>query len=146
MREAVAAFQRDGKEVVRVGLYQLRRKSQTKHARRERAPDEWFEWVTRQPCFVGVLMSLGLWVGPITPCCAKIDADHVGNRFKDGGDGTRAADRSCVPVCHDHHMERHGLYGAFKHFRRFMMDQFRATALEWTLNRARQAGIVIPTV
>lgn len=116
--------------------------STTKHARRPRAPEGWFLWVKSQPCFVAWLRSKSLGLLP-TPCCAVIDADHMGNRFTQGN-GTRALDSTCVSICHDHHMERHGLTGAFKNFTGEDMQVFTATGVQWMQNRARAAGIEIP--
>lgn len=145
MLEAIATFATDGKERVIVGKHQIRVRSKTKHARRERAPASWWLFVKSQPCFVAWLVKVGAWEGPITPCSCEParDADHMGNRFSEG-DGTRARDATCVSICHTHHMERHALTGAFKLFDGERMQAFCATGVQWMHNRARAAGIVIP--
>lgn len=126
-----------------------RPKKKTKHARRPRAPESWWLFVKSGPCFVAVLHRL-FEIDPIsavklrrTPCGGVIDADHMGDRMTQG-DGTRALDSTCVSICHDHHMERHGNTGAFKDFAREDMRAFTATGVQWTHNRAREVGIAIP--
>jgi hypothetical protein len=123
-----------------------KKKSATKHARRERAPEAWWLFVKTQPCFVAWLLRTLPWPwGKLrrTPCSSTIDADHMGDRMKQG-DGTRALDSTCVSICHDHHMERHGLTGAFKDFTGEDMRVFAATGVQWLQNRARHAGVEIP--
>lgn len=143
--DAVATFRVAGRGPKRVKPMRAGR-SQTKHARRERAPESWWLFVKQLPCFVAVTYA-GTGARPRTPCSREPlrDADHMGNRFSQG-DGTRAHDWTCAPMCHDHHMERHALTGAFKGFTGEHMRAFCASAVEWTHNRARAAGIVIPDV
>lgn len=114
----------------------------TKHARRPRAPVSWWLFVKSQACFVRRLWILGMWPTDPGSCCDTIDADHMGDRMK--ADGTRAHDSTCAPICHRHHMQRHALTGAFKGFTKQSMRAFTATAVQWTHNAARAAGVTIP--
>lgn len=122
----------------------ITKRSKTKHARRERAPAEWFQFVKSQPCFVAWLWLVGGLEDRPTPCSDTIDADHMGDRMKDG-DGTRARDSTCVSICHGHHMERHAFVGAFEKFNREAMRTFTSTGVQWMHNRARAAGVEIPS-
>lgn len=139
-----------------------RGRSTTAHATRERAPDEWFAWVKSQPCFVQYLHMLSGWEHvlndagwrelvaaisrTVTRCVGGIEADHMGSKMRDGGDGEMAADRTCVGICHGHHMERHGFAGTFKEFCQEDMRSFLARGIAWTHERARAQGMEIPNV
>lgn len=154
---AIATFYEGGRPLTRVepiklatGKLQRKPTKRTKHARRERAPDEWFAFVKGLPCFVQVLarldVALDRWSanpGEITPCYGPIEADHMGDRFKDG-DGTRAHDSTCGPMCHGHHMERHDFAGTFKRYTRDDMRAFLSTCVQWTQNTAKERGIAVP--
>ena len=74
-----------------------------------------------------------------TPCYGPIEADHMGDRI-----GHRALDSTCAPLCPGHHMERHDFTGTFKGFAREDMRAFRVVGVQWTHNRAREAGVPIP--
>lgn len=125
----------------------------TKHARRERAESRWFVWVKSQPCFVLALARFDVIIDVldanpsfITPCTGGIDADHMGSKMRDGGDGEMAADRTCVSICHGHHMERHDFTGTFKGFNQERMRTFLTAGVAWMHMRAQQQGVEIPDV
>ena len=139
----------------------VRRKSTTKHARRERAPAAWFDWIHTQPCFVRYLVDLSGWhhvtgdwgrelidfiLRNVTPCTGPIEADHMGSKMKDGGDGEMAADKTCVSICKGHHGERHGFANTFKEFSQEDMRAFLALGIAWTHARAKEQGVEVPNV
>lgn len=82
------------------------------HARRERGLD-FMGWTSRQPCMVRrfwqelhrtaggkrTLMEHHL------DCDGRIEVDHAGDRFAQGN-GTRAFDWTCIPLCRRHHQMR----------------------------------------
>lgn len=74
----------------------------TKYRRRARDP-AYMAWVRIQPCCARVFSHLTLCRGPI-------EADHAGRR----GVGQKADDRTCIPLCRQHHRERTDFSGAFK--------------------------------
>lgn len=45
-----------------------------------------------------------------TPCAGPVEADHLGDR----GLSHKAADDTCAPMCHRHHVERTDHTGTFK--------------------------------
>lgn len=129
----------------------------TKHARRPRALD-FMGWTKRQPCMVRqwldelhaaagnriVLRDEDLW------CSGLIEADHAGNRFTQG-DGKRAYDWTCIPLCKKHHEQRtnaagtRGQAGIFFGFTCEMLRSWCNEAIRIHHMRARAQGIAIPT-
>jgi hypothetical protein len=123
----------------------------TKHARRERAPEAWWVFVKTRQCFVRVLlggdfeqMNAFDWTNA-TVCSGAIEADHMGNRFTQG-DGTRAFDWTCVGLCSGHHFERTHVRVArtFSTFTREQVALFCQLGIEWTHAQARALGVEIP--
>jgi hypothetical protein len=73
-------------------------------------------WVRTRPCvYVGARDVQRLW-----PCSGPTEPDH---ESMGRGKGTKADDDRSYPICHRHHMDRHGLCGPFKGWVR---DQLRA--------------------
>lgn len=133
------------------------RSRKTKHALRDRAPAAWQDWIHAQPCFVRWLVSqpsftaseqmmakLKLDVRDLTLCVGGVEADHMGSKMRDGGDGEMAADRTCVSMCHGHHQERHAFTGTFKHYVQEDMRAFLAAGIAWMHARAEAQGVEIP--
>lgn len=126
------------------------RKSTTKHARRERAFD-FMGWVKRQRCTVAVAwQALHTHAGNGTVikladlhCDGAIEADHAGNRFTDG-DGTRAFDRTCIPLCSKHHRQRTDYRGIFLGFDSRMMRSWCNEAIRLTQGLAKASGVQVP--
>jgi hypothetical protein len=63
-----------------------------------------------------------------TDCGGVIEADHMGDRAL----GRKADDRTCAPMCRDHHRERTDHTGTFKHIDRETERGWRARAIERT--------------
>lgn len=90
----------------------MRSNRKSKHARRERG-HEFMEWTSRQPCMVRRFWSeLHLATGVSSTllevhlsCDGRIEVDHAGCRFTQGN-GTRAFDWTCIPLCTRHHRMR----------------------------------------
>jgi len=59
-------------------------------------------WIWWQPCCASSFAT--------TPCYGNIEADHAGRR----GIGQKADDRTCIPLCRNHHRERTDFSGTFK--------------------------------
>ena len=134
-----------------IDSFKISHRSMTKHARRPRAFD-FMGWVKRQPCTVALAFeALHRHVGytrgvslPDLKCEGAVEADHAGNRFRDG-DGTRAFDRTCIPLCSKHHRQRTDYRGIFSNFTSGMMRDWCDEAVRLTHGLARAAGIEIPT-
>ena len=47
----------------------------------------------------------------LSPCGGDTEADHAG---KKSGMGRKADDTTCIPLCRDHHSQRHTFAGPFK--------------------------------
>lgn len=127
-----------------------RGKGDTKHAKRPRAPAAWWIFVKTRMCFVQVVLlhfadDFPMVVANATPCSGGIEADHMGNRFRDG-DGERAWDYTCVGLCNGHHDERTNIRVArtFKAFSKDDMRAFCARGIAWTHEQARALGVEIP--
>jgi hypothetical protein len=95
-------------------------------------------FVRRQPCIV---RELAPWAYAIalksehqrawyatTSCEGRVEADHMGAR----GVGQKADDRTCVPMCHRHHMERHAHAGSFRYLNRDELRAWRTEAIART--------------
>lgn len=112
----------------------LRPRGDTKYRRRPR-DFAYMGWVKRQVCMVSILapmlfMRAGKILGLKTTsrCSGPIEADHMGAR----GMGQKADDRTCVPMCSNHHRERHAHAGTFFHLNRDEMRAWRTEAIAIT--------------
>ena len=63
-----------------------------------------------------------------TACYGPVEADHMGAR----GLGRKADDRTCAPLCRQHHRERGDHSGSFKHLTRDQVRAWRARAIART--------------
>ena len=63
-----------------------------------------------------------------TPCCGRVEADHMGMRAL----GRKAADATCAPMCQQHHRERGDHSGSFRHLTREQVRAWRARAVART--------------
>lgn len=64
-----------------------------------------------------------------TACGGVVEADHMGSR----GLGQKADDRTCAPICTQHHRERSDHTGTFKHITKEQEREWRARAITRTL-------------
>lgn len=88
----------------------LRQKRISKY--RARARDfEYMAWIRRQPCAVRAEHRL------TSPCAGRMEADHAGLRAM----GQKADDRTCIPLCHKHHVQRTSMSGVFATFTKTTM-------------------------
>lgn len=78
-----------------------KQRGDTKYRRRPR-DGAYMGWVRWQSCCARVFAQ--------TPCYGNVEADHAGRR----GIGQKADDRTCIPLCRNHHRERTDFSGAFK--------------------------------
>lgn len=79
------------------------KRARSASAYRRRARDiDYMKWVKRQPC-----AARGLDPGG---CYGNVEADHAGRR----GYGQKADDRTCIPLCTNHHELRGSFHGVFK--------------------------------
>lgn len=152
--EAAVTITVDG--VVLGRVKRLHMTKTTKHARRERGR-EYMAWTSRQPCMVARFWQrLHTHAGnrrlvlEMHLCCdGPIQVDHAGNRFTDG-DGTRAFDRTVIPMCRKHHEQRTnacgtpGQAGIFAGFDADMVRAWSDEAIRIHQSLARFAGIAIP--
>lgn len=140
--------------------HRSRKPSKTKHARRPRAFD-YMAWTSRQVCIVaraGLVLhrassspryDVPAIVAKHLACEGPIQVDHAGNRFTDG-DGKRAFDRTCIPLCRKHHEQRTnaggtlGQAGIFYGFTAEMVRTWSNAAIEIHQQLARAAGVKIP--
>ena len=131
------------------------------HALRPRGKS-FMAWVSRQPCMVQFALArlhyaaLGTLVAPdgLLPECAhcagRIHVDHAGNRFTQGN-GTRAHDRTCIPLCEKHHVQRTnwagtpGQAGVFYGFSLEALRRWCDEAIRINQARAKAYGIEVPT-
>jgi hypothetical protein len=100
-------------------------KRRSKYARRER-DFEYMGFVKALLCSVEEE-----WPNPDerpTECGGVIEADHMGAR----GLGQKADDRTCAPMCRDHHREHTDHTGTFKHVDRETERAWRERAIERT--------------
>ncbi len=119
-------------------------RSKTKHARRLRAP-EYMAWVKTLLCYVRAIAAIDFpGTDRITPCGGPVEADHAGSKMTEG-DGTRAYDATCIPMCCRHHRERHDFSGTFRAFDQAMMRTFLSAAIGVTQAKARDAGVDVPS-
>ena len=67
--------------------------------------------VVRDPDYVSAVHGLPCCATDLSPCGGLIEADHAG---KKSGMGRKADDTTCIPLCRDHHSERHRFAGPFR--------------------------------
>lgn len=99
---------------------------------------EFMGFVRRQPCIVAVLPPDP---NRITPCGGYTEADHLGARPV----GRKAEDRTCAPLCRDHHRQRTDHSGAFRNLVQAELREWRTKALElvalaWAASSAAGEG------
>lgn len=80
-------------------------------------------WIRRQACIVRVLPPDP---NRLTPCGGRVEADHLGDRAL----GRKADDRTCAPLCAQHHRERTDHAGAWRDLDRAGARAWSARALE----------------
>lgn len=95
-------------------------------------------WVKTRPCIVGEI-ALGWPVpdGKRTRCAGPIEADHMGARSV----GRKADDRTCVPMCMQHHRERTDHSGVFRYANQAQLRDWRAAAMRHTLAQWNEPAI-----
>lgn len=101
-----------------------RGRRRSRYARRDRDL-EYMLLVKSLPCAV---LTCAPDASRVTPCNGAIEADHMGPR----GLGQKASDRTCVPMCEQHHRERTDHCGAFRNLSQAEVRSWRAGALERT--------------
>lgn len=108
----------------------LNPRSKTNSYRRRERDLEFMRWVRHQPCILRVICPfLSMPVGfATTPCSGPVEADHMGER----GIGQKADDRTCVPMCRNHHRERTDHMRTFRPLTRDELRAWRAAAIEHT--------------
>lgn len=89
-------------------------KRKSKYALRDR-DCPYMNFVKNLPCL------LSMW--GCGECSGVVEADHAG---LDSGMGHKAPDRTCIPLCSGHHLDRHAATGYFR-------DMDRAERREWRL-------------
>ena len=105
-----------------------RKTKRSKHARRPR--DHFYMgWIKQQRCAIGMMLAPGVLFR--FPCNGPIEADHAGRR----GLGQKADDDSCIPLCRQHHGDRHDRRGIWDTMS--MADQ--RTFLDATIQACREA-------
>jgi len=100
----------------------VRTRRPSSYRRRER-DFEFMAWVRRQPCIVRTLPPDP---NRLTPCGGRVEADHFGSR----GLSRKGHDRTCVPMCTQHHRERSDHHGAFFKLNQLQLREWRGRALE----------------
>lgn len=131
----------------------LRARGNTKYRRRER-DIPYMLWVKKQPCIVREMPPVPALVHAyvqhpefpwfcgecgyaeheaskhpqMTPCTGRVEADHAGER----GIGQKADDRTCIPLCRQHHGERTNHKGPFFHMTRDELRTWRTEAIART--------------
>lgn len=145
---------------VRSGLNRttrLRARGDTKHARRPRG-DEYMAWISKQRCTVCRFWKrLHEASGARTilnesdlKCDGRIDVDHAGCRYTQG-DGTRAFDWTCIPLCRRHHQMRTanagtpGQAGIFSGYTREQHRRWCDAAIALQHELAGKARVEVPT-
>lgn len=110
-------------------------RSKTNSYRKRERDLEFMRWVKRQPCILRALppflhMEVAKSVGfkAMTPCAGPVEADHMGER----GIGQKADDRTCVPMCRNHHRERTDHMRTFRPLTRDELRAWRTAAIEHT--------------
>lgn len=112
-----------------------RRPARRPSAYRTRERDfEFMGWVRRQPCIVRAIPPDP---NRLTPCGGFVEADHLGARPL----GRKADDRTCAPLCRQHHRERSDHSGAFRNLVQAELRAWRALALDLV---AREWDALLP--
>lgn len=150
-REPVAALAvRFGVARKTIEAVRNRHPKKSAYANRERATD-FMLWVKTQPCLILIEFDR-LWryagiargVDSRTlRCCGVIEANHAGERI--AGTSTKALDRTCVPMCHDHHVhwtEYKGVFAGLTHNERRLIAHEAVTI---THARAAAHGVEVPS-
>lgn len=106
----------------------------SKYAQRPRDSD-FISFVWTLPC--AVLVYWMPWEHEITPCDGRIEADHMGDRAR----GRKATDNTCVPMCHQHHVERTIHHGVFWNATKDQLREWRAMAIGDTQRMYRERGL-----
>lgn len=115
-------------------------------------------WNSRQPCFVRRFWArLHTASGAFTTlleqhldCDGRIQVDHAGCRFEQGN-GKRAHDWTCIPLCEGHHRMRTswagtlGQAGIFFGYTREAMRRWCDAAIALNHQLAGLARIEVPT-
>lgn len=99
-------------------------------ARAARKDVAFVSWVKRQSCVLRQLAE----------CYGEIEAHHAG---KKPGRGLKADDRTCIPLCHKHHMELGALSGFFKGWVGDELRRWQDTLIEET-QEAYDDGVMPP--
>lgn len=115
----------------------------TRYSDRERG-FEFMEWVRTLPCVVSRIGGAGILEAPMTGfgrCVGPVQADHAGRR---SGMSHKALDRTCIPMCMTHHVQRTEYRGVFGHITLDQRRDWCAAAIAHTHDVARQYGMVVP--
>lgn len=91
-------------------------------------------WIRRLPC---VVRALPPDPHRLTPCGGAVEADHLGERAL----SRKADDRTCAPMCSQHHRERTDHSGAFRDLVREELRIWRRAALDLVAADARRQGV-----
>ena len=95
-------------------------KRKSKYARRGRDID-FMMFVKTLPCLLAGIEGAG-------PCSGVVEADHAG---LDSGLGQKAPDRTCVPMCPAHHLDRHSCSDFFGKREDETHEALRQRKREW---------------
>lgn len=114
----------------------LSARSKTNSYRKRPRDLEYMRWVKRQPCIVRTLSPHSfiryehgrVWPMPPSSCQGPVEADHAGDR----GIGQKADDRTCIPLCQNHHRERTDHLRSFRPLTRDELRAWRTAAIERT--------------
>lgn len=107
----------------------MRNKRTSTYAQRPRDLD-YMAWIRTRVCTVGVAIRVlkdKLPLELMTPCFGRIEADHVGERPM----GQKADDRTTVPLCQGHHLQRTTFSGFFKNWTREGMREWAIEEVEF---------------
>lgn len=129
MRDAIATF----------GTKAPGPRRKSKHARRLRDLD-FMGWVKRQRCVATVITPPGRHPHQVR-CEGPIEADHAGDRFAQG-DGIRAHDATCIPLCRLHHRDRTDRAGVFAFVSKPDHRAWCDRAIAYTQRCARLVGLL----
>lgn len=61
--------------------------------------------------YMGAVHGLPCCARELSPCGGPLEADHAG---KKSGMGRKADDTTCIPLCREHHGQRHTFNGPFR--------------------------------
>ena len=85
---------------------------------------QYTDWIRTQPC----IMSDYRWSG--SQCVGRTEAHHAG---RNRGMSQRDHDRTCVPLCRQHHGDYHNLSGPFRTFKKAERRAWADAAIESAL-------------